>query len=46
MSETLYRRCGAVDLHKDTVVACVLPIAGQAGRMARKTCRTFYFTVI
>lgn len=42
MSETLYRRCCAMDVHKDTVVVCVMPVAGQAGTIIRKTYRTFY----
>lgn len=42
MSETVYRRCCGMDVHKDTVVVCVLPAVAQTGTMIRKTYRTFY----
>jgi len=37
MSETVYRRCCGMDVHKDTMVACVWPPDGQAGTVLRKT---------
>jgi transposase len=42
VSETVYRRCCGMDVHKDTVVVCVLPAVAQAGTVIRKTYRTFY----
>jgi len=42
VSETVYRRCCGMDVHKDTVVVCVLPAVAQTGTMIRKTYRTFY----
>lgn len=42
MSEIVYRRCCGMDVHKDTVVVCVLPAAGQVRAVIRKTYRTFY----
>ncbi len=41
MTERVYRRCCGMDVHKDTVVVCVLPPDGQSGTPARKTWRTF-----
>ena len=41
MSEIVYRRCCGLDIHKDTVVVCVLPPDGSNGMVARKTYRTF-----
>jgi len=41
MSETVYRRCCGMDVHKDTMVACVWPPDGQAGTVLRKTYHTF-----
>jgi transposase len=41
MSEKVYRRCCGMDVHKDTIVVCVLPPDGQAGTAVRKTYRTF-----
>jgi len=41
MSETVYRRCCGMDVHKDTIVVCVLPTDGTTGVVARKTYRTF-----
>lgn len=41
MSETVYRRCCGMDVHKDTVVVCVLPAVAQTGTMIRKSYRTF-----
>src|SRR3954462_9616675 len=36
-----YRRCCGMDIHKDTVVVCVLPPAGAGGQGIRKTFGTF-----
>src|SRR5258708_27038722 len=41
MSETVYRRCCGMDVHKDTIVVCVLPSDGQVGVPARKVYGTF-----
>ena len=41
MSETVYRRCCGMDVHKDTIVVCVLPPDGQAGVPAVKVYGTF-----
>jgi transposase len=41
MSNEVYRRCCGMDVHKDTIVVCVLPPDGQTGLPARKTFRTF-----
>lgn len=41
MSEKVYRRCCGMDVHKDTIVVCVLPPDGQAGILIRKTYGTF-----
>lgn len=41
MSEIVYRRCCGMDVHKDTIVVCVLPPDGQKGSVCRKTYRTF-----
>lgn len=36
-----YRRCCGLDVHKDTIVVCVLPPAGQEGKAIRKAYGTF-----
>lgn len=41
MSETVYRRCCGMDIHKDTVVVCVLAADGSERTMVRKTYLTF-----
>ena len=41
MPETVNRRCCGMDVHKDTIVVCVLPPDGQMGTALRKTYRTF-----
>jgi len=41
MSELVYRRCCGMDVHKDTIVVCVLPADGETGITLRKTYRTF-----
>ena len=41
MSEIVYRRCSGMDVHKDTIVVCVLPPDGSTGVLVRKTYRTF-----
>ena len=41
MSDRVYRRCCGMDIHKDTVVGCVLPPEGTKSVVARKTYRTF-----
>ena len=35
------RRCAGLDIHKDTVVVCVLSPDGTQGRIVRKTFGTF-----
>jgi transposase len=40
MKEVYRRSCG-MDVHKDTVVVCVLPPAGGEGKVVRKTYGTF-----
>jgi transposase len=35
------RRCCGMDVHKDTVVICILPPAGGEGETVRKVCGTF-----
>jgi transposase len=40
MTEGYRRSCG-MDIHKDTVVVCVLPAMGTDGEKARKTFGTF-----
>lgn len=37
----VYRRCCGMDIHKDTIVVCVLPPDGSEGIPARKTYKTF-----
>lgn len=37
----VYRRCCGMDVHKDTVVVCVLPPVGGEGKAIRKTYGTF-----
>lgn len=46
MSQTVYRRCCGMDVHKDTVVVYVLPAVGQTGTVVRKTYRTFYADLV
>ena len=41
MTETVYRRCCGMDVHKKTVVVCVLAAFGQTGAVLRKTYGTF-----
>ncbi len=41
MSNVVYRRCCGMDVHKDTIVVCVLPPDGVEGTPARKSYRTF-----
>jgi len=41
MSDIVYRGCCGMDVHKDTVVVCVLPAVGTKGLAMRKTYRTF-----
>ena len=41
MSEVEYRRCCGMDVHKDTIVVCVLPRDGDTGTAIRKTYGTF-----
>jgi transposase len=41
MSDSVYRRCCGMDVHKDTIVVCVLPADGSEGIPAHKTYRTF-----
>ena len=35
------RRCCGIDIHKDTIVICVLPAIGCGGQAVRKTYGTF-----
>ena len=37
----VYRRSCGMDIHKDTVVVCVLPPVGAEGKAIRKTYGTF-----
>jgi transposase len=41
MSEPVYRRCCGMDVHKNTVVVCVLPPDRQSGKPLRKVYGTF-----
>jgi transposase len=41
MSETEYRRCCGMDVHKQTIVVCVLAPDGQSGGALRKVYGTF-----
>jgi len=36
-----YRRCCGMDVHKDSIVICVLPAVGEAGKAIRKTYGSF-----
>ena len=36
-----YRRCCGMDIHKDTVVVCVLPPVGRDGQSIRKVYGSF-----
>ena len=38
---TVYRRSCGMDVHKDTIVVCVLPPVGVEGKAVRKTYGTF-----
>ncbi len=40
MNEVYRRSCG-MDIHKDTVVVCILPPVGKPGEVCRKIYRTF-----
>jgi transposase len=42
----VYRRCCGMDVHKDSVVVCVLPAVGEAGKAIRKTYGSFRNDVI
>ena len=37
----IYRRCWGIDVHKETVVVCVLPPDGTNGKAIQKTYKTF-----
>jgi transposase len=37
----VYRRCCGLDVHKETIVVCVLPPVGAEGKVLRKTYGTF-----
>ena len=37
----VYRRCCGMDVHKETVVVCVLAPDGEEGEQVRKVCGTF-----
>src|ERR1035437_8588154 len=39
--QQVYRRSCGMDIHKDTVVVCVLPLVGAEGKPIRKTYGTF-----
>jgi transposase len=39
--QQVYRRSCGMDIHKDTVVVCVLPPVGGEGKTIRKTYGTF-----
>lgn len=39
--DEVYRRCCGIDVHKETVVVCVLPADGQTGTPVRKSYGTF-----
>ena len=41
MSEKVYRRCCGMDVHKDTIVVCVLPRDSETGTAIRKVYGTF-----
>jgi transposase len=41
MTGKVYRRCCGMDVHKDSIVVCVLPPDDQPGIPSRKTWRTF-----
>jgi len=40
-TQKFFRRCCGLDIHKDTVVACVLPPQGGHGKVIRKVYATF-----
>ena len=37
----VYRRCCGMEVHKETVVVCVLAPDGEEGEQGRKVCGTF-----
>ena len=37
----VYRRCCGIDVHKETVVVCVLPPDGDDGKAIQKVYKTF-----
>lgn len=37
----VYRRCCGIDVHKDSIVVCVLPPMGEEGKVIRKRYATF-----
>ena len=39
--QEVYRRCCGMDVHKDSIVVCVLPPQGEAGKVLRKTYGSF-----
>lgn len=41
MTSKVYRRCCGMDVHKETIVVCVLPSDGQTGAPTRKVWGTF-----
>lgn len=41
MEQKVHRRCCGMDIHKDTVVVCILPTDGSKNAVASKTYRTF-----
>lgn len=41
MKAETYRRCCGMDVHKDTIVVCVLPPVSDEGKIIRKTYCTF-----
>jgi transposase len=41
MAEVVYRRCCGMDVHKDTVVVCILAPVGETGTTIRKVYGTF-----
>lgn len=41
MTSKVYRRCCGMDVHKETIVVCVLPPDGQTGAPTRKVWGTF-----
>src|SRR3954447_10883894 len=37
----VYRRCCGMNVHKDSIVVCVLPPEGESGKVIRKTYSSF-----